>query len=236
MTRTGVNDMSEDRTAGLNELMTTAARLLGMLKNHLTASMGASSLEKERPSIWFARKYVRGCLLRVLSLGTSTMAELERSNLASAALLSRSVIETSAMLELFDNNLSKVATGNDPQRLRTVVSSHYLGTKAFELAGSAKAPHVMDAVRAAKKKEDWIQSVYDMLSDVAHPNWAGTTQLFLDDVGRWSTECRINREFAIDLSTNILLGLYSVRLALDASNHIEGVLNELVVSATTRGI
>jgi hypothetical protein len=57
--------------------------------------------------------------------------------------------------------------------------------------------------------------------------------LFLDDVGRWSTESRINREFAIDLATNILLGLYSVRLALDASNRIEGVLNELAVSAKT---
>jgi hypothetical protein len=228
--------MSENRIAGLSELMATAARLLGMLNNNVTESMNASSLEKERPSIWFARKYVRGCLLRILSLGTSTMGELERNNFASAALLSRSVIETSAMLELFHNNLRKVSTDNDPEKLRTVVSSHYLGTKAFELAGSAKAPHVMDAVRAANKKEGWIQSVYDMLSDVAHPNWAGTTQLFLDDVGRWGAESHINREFAIDLATNILLGLYAVRLALGASNHIEGVLNELTVSAKTRGI
>jgi hypothetical protein len=225
--------MTENGTPGLNELMATAVRLLGMLKNNVTESISASPLEKKQPSIWFARKYVRGCLLRVLSLGTSTIAELERNNFASAALLSRSVIETGAILELFYNDLSKVATDNDRQRLRAVVSSHYLGTKAFELAGSAKAPHVMDAVRAAKKKEDWIQSVYDMLSDVAHPNWAGTTQLFLD---RWSTESHINREFAIDLATNILLGLYAVRLALDASNHIEGVLNELAVSSKTRGI
>ena len=220
----------------LRELTATVAQFLEAVQKETSAPIEASQYEKLRPTIWYARKYVRGCLLRIGALGTSCFAELRRNNLASAALLSRSVIETSAMLTLFSRNLGKAAGNIEPQRLRTVVSSHYLGTKAFEVVGSAKAPHVTDALRAAKEKDDWIQPVYDMLSDVAHPNWAGTTQLLLDDMGTWRAEPRTNPEFALDLAANILLGLYSIRLALDASNDIVRILNELSVSTKTRGL
>jgi hypothetical protein len=225
-----------DRGFSLGELTATVARFLDVLQKETSKPIEASQYEKSRPTIWYARKYVRGCLLRIGALGTSCLAELRRNNLASAALLSRSVIETGAMLTLFFRNLSKAAGDVELQRIRAVVSSHYLGTKAFEVIGSAKAPHVMDALRAAKEKDDWIQPVYDMLSDVAHPNWAGTTQLLLDDVGPWKAEPCTNPSFARDLAANILLGLYSIRLALDSANSIDAVLNELSVSTRTRGI
>jgi hypothetical protein len=75
-----------------------------------------------------------------------------------------------------------------------------------------------------------------MLSDVAHPNWAGTTQVFLDDVTTWKAEPRINPVFARDLATNILLGLYTIRLATASAEKIEHLLNELAVSQETRGV
>jgi hypothetical protein len=74
--------------------------------------------------------------------GGFVSGELQQGNFASAALLSRSVMETSAMLVLFSRNLTKAAKKIEPERVRAVVFSHYLGSKAFELAGSAKAPHV----------------------------------------------------------------------------------------------
>jgi len=232
----GPDQKSDHKDLNLRELTATVAGFLDVLKKETSAPIEASQYEKLRPTMWYARKYVRGCLLRIGALSLSCLAELQRNNIASAALLSRSVIETSAMLTLFSRNLGKAAGNIEPQRLRAVVSSHYLGTKAFEVAASAKAPHVMDALRAVKEKVDWIQPVYDMLSDVAHPNWAGTTQLLLDDVDTWRAEPRTNPGFALDLTANILLGLYSIRLALDSAGSIEGVLNELSISTRTRGI
>jgi hypothetical protein len=229
-------DIVSDRTSGLKELAATAAQLVEALEGCVTSEMNASSYEKSRPTIWHGRKYVRGGLLRILALTRSCLREIQAGNFAGAALLSRSVMETSAMLVLFSRNLAKATRKIDADRLRAVVFSHYLGSKAFEIPGSAKAPHVMDALRAANEQDEWIQPVYDMLSDVAHPNWAGTTQVFLDDVTPWKTETRINREFARDLATNVLLGLYSIRSALKAATDIDRLLNELSVSQATRGV
>jgi hypothetical protein len=230
------DDVAPDPTGGLKEIAKTASELIECLGAYTGASISASSHEKSRPTIWYGRKYLRGCLLRISSLGTSSLEELQHGNFVSAALLSRSVMETSGMLVLFSRNLTKAARKIEPERLRAIVFSHYLGSKAFEVTGSARAPHVMDALRAVKEQEEWVQPVYDMLSDVAHPNWAGTTQVFLDDVTTWKSEPRINRVFARDLATNILLGLYTIRLAIASAKTIELLLNELSASQETRGV
>ena len=220
---------------GLRELAENASRLLEAMQQLTRTSIRASSYEKARPTIWYARKYVRACMLRMYVVGTACLRELKNGDFASAALLSRSVIETSAMLVLFSQNLTKAARTTDRCRIQNVVRSHYLGSKAFELTGST-SPHVMDALRAVKEQEEWVQAVYDMLSEVAHPNWAGTTQVFIDDVTIWEAEPHINQGFASALGTNVLLGLYTMRLAQSCAEKIEGLLNELSVSEKTRGI
>jgi hypothetical protein len=228
--------VSERADISVGDLVEVVAALVEMLDEYKDITIQASRFEKPRPTVWYARKYVRRCLLRVQELSRSCLKELQDQHFAVAALLSRSVIETSAMLLLFSKNLGKLAVKPDIERIRSVVFSHYLGTKAFEILGAAKAPHVMDAIRSTKQLHPWVESAYDMLSDVAHPNWAGTTQLFLDDLDLWRSDPRINREFARNLTMNILLGLYSIQLAQDAAVEVDRLLNELSVSQETRGV
>lgn len=68
------------------------------------------------------------------------------------------------------------------------------------------------------------------------PDCRRTTKVFLDDATVWEAEPRINQEFASALGTNVLLGLYTIRVAQSCAEKIESLLNELSVSEKTRGI
>ena len=77
------------------------------------------------------------------------------------------------MLWLFSDQVKRASGPIDFDRLRAVISSHYLGSRALDSDIAAKAPRVNDALRAVGTHEPWITSVYDILSEVASSELGG---------------------------------------------------------------
>ena len=121
--------------------------------------------------------YREALLWRTVQLGRSAFEAFQMNKLVSAVLLTRATVEASAAL------------WNLREKLETVVESKSLagisGDLVTLLMGSRTdtyivptAVNVLTFVDRVDKDIPGFRHQYDRLSEVAHPNWVGTTFLF----------------------------------------------------------
>lgn len=120
----------------------------------------------------------RGALIwRMAELGRVAFESFENNKLASAILLTRATVETSAALwylcAKLDATLQSGAVGEIDDYLMKLI----MGSKT-NLDIMPEAINVLTFVDRVDKDIPGFRHQYDMLSEFAHPNWAGTALLY----------------------------------------------------------
>lgn len=127
-------------------------------------------------------RYREALLWRIVQLGRTAFENFERNKLASAILLTRAAIETSAALWCLWIKLRAAVESKALGHINDYLVNLVMGHRT-DLDVQPQAISVLTFVNDAEKGIEGFREQYDRLSEFAHPGWAGTTLLFskLDD-------------------------------------------------------
>lgn len=111
-------------------------------------------------------------LWRQEELARNAIEAIERRDRVAGALLARAAMETTAMLSFIHDNIAEALEKGDGADLHQKLAGALTGSKLWEdLPG---AVHVLKAIDRLDKSIPGYRHAYDGLSELAHPNWAGT--------------------------------------------------------------
>ncbi len=123
-----------------------------------------------------ALSYREALIWRMAELGRSALDSFTNDNLASAILLTRATLETTAALWYLcakvDSALTSGAVGDIDAYLMRLI----MGSKTD--TDMPQAINVLTFVDQANKDIEGFRHQYDILSEFAHTNWSGTTGLY----------------------------------------------------------
>jgi hypothetical protein len=159
----------------LTEIRDRLDRLEASLPTHLDArDLGAGS------QLPFYALYCRGTWMwRVVELGRDALECFAKGNLASAILLTRAAMETTAALWTLHGKIEKALKLGSVDNLGTYLARLRVGQgKGIAQTDEPKAVHVNDFIGAVEKDCKGFENRYNYLSEFAHPNWSGTTGLY----------------------------------------------------------
>ncbi len=121
---------------------------------------------------------------RFLELARVALDALGKEQFAATAVVTRSVVETGAALWYLGQAVEGAVRGGTSAELKERVFRLLHGSRTTPEAPSAI--NVLTFIDAADKQVEGVRHSYDRLSEMAHPNWAGTLYLF----GRPNREAR----------------------------------------------
>jgi hypothetical protein len=164
----------------------------------------------------------------VTELGGSARESLENGHIASAIVLTRATLETAAALWFLrgkiETCLKNRAVGDiDEYLMRLLMGSRINPEKP-------QAVNVLSFVDRVNETVVGFRNNYDILSECAHPNWAGTT-------GIYATVDMQNRVTAygrnpITNEAPKAVGLASLATALDIADHVYDGITEMIPEFT----
>jgi len=143
----------------------------------------------------FKALQIREALLyRVTDLAEAACVLVDSMNLVSAACITRAFQETAAALFFVNRKIKKAIHDKDVAALDEALMKSLLGAK-----NNPDMPdpiNVLTFIDKVEKEIPGFREVYDILSELSHPNWAGT-------LGTYS---KINQEqLWVDFGRNIRL-------------------------------
>jgi hypothetical protein len=113
---------------------------------------------------------------RFAELATATLEALGRERFAATALLARSAVETGAALWYLAQSVESAVASGKSADVKDRVLRLLHGSRTTPEAPSAIS--VLTFVDVVDKQVEGVRRTYDRLSEMAHPNWAGTLYLF----------------------------------------------------------
>ena len=114
---------------------------------------------------------------RMAELSVATLQLFENGQLLPAFILTRSTVETSALLYCLYRSLEQFNIDHDVERLdKSFLMRALMGSKNDDAAHEAYS--VLTAVDKLDKMVEGIRHDYDELSEFLHPNWAGVMGAF----------------------------------------------------------
>jgi hypothetical protein len=114
---------------------------------------------------------------RMAELSTATIQLFESRQLLPAFILTRSTIETAALLYCLYRSLEQFNADHDLQNLdKSFLMRALMGSKHEDATHTAYS--VLTAVDKLDKVVEGIRHDYDELSEFLHPNWAGVMGAF----------------------------------------------------------
>ena len=120
---------------------------------------------------------VREALIwRTEELGRGAYESFQRGDLASAILLTRGVVECTALMARLSQVVFERASMSQAE-LDEVLSRMLLGWKSNE-PDMQQAFNVLTLLKHLDKRFGPVTEAYEHLSEFAHPNWGGVTYLF----------------------------------------------------------
>lgn len=112
---------------------------------------------------------------RTEELARTACDALERDDFAAAALLSRATVENAALawklMEVLDDRQKLT-----PQELNDTLIRMLVGSRLWPDA--PQALQVLSCIDRMEKKISGVRNSYDMLSEIAHPNWRGVFGMY----------------------------------------------------------
>ena len=119
-------------------------------------------------------------------LGRSAFEKFEDDKLASAILLTRAVVETSAGLWYLCAKVEGAVQAGILGDIDDYLMKLAMGSKTD--SAMPQAISVLTFVDRLEKDVEGFRHQYDLLSEFAHPNWAGTALLYSkpDPENRWT--------------------------------------------------
>ena len=124
-----------------------------------------------------ALQYREALIWRAAQLGRNAFEHFVNNKLASAVLLTRATVETSAALWFLRAKLEAAVESKTRGNIDDDLMRLLMGSKADTDILPA-AINVLNFVDRVEKDIPGFRHQYDCLSQFAHPNWAGTTFLF----------------------------------------------------------
>jgi len=112
---------------------------------------------------------------RTEELARTACDTLERDDLAAAALLSRATVESAALawklMEVLDERRKLL-----PQKLNDTLIRMLVGSRLWP--DGPQALQIMSCIDRMDKKVPGVRKSYDILSEIAHPNWRGVFGMY----------------------------------------------------------
>lgn len=123
-----------------------------------------------------ALSYRETLIWRMVDLTRGSLSSFRATNLAAAIVLTRASVETSAALWYLSEKMEGAVAANELADLDDRLMSLSLGSKTNELLPNPI--NVLTFVKHVAKRLPEFEQQYDLLSEFAHPNWAGTSGLY----------------------------------------------------------
>lgn len=134
-------------------------------------------LLRRAPRLPFKVAYCREVLAwRCAELAREAFEALARDRLVAAVLLVRAVIETAAAQWHLRREVVRAIESQSVSDAKAMVHRLLLGSRKSDQLPAAI--NVLTFIDSASKDVPDLRSQFDRLCEFAHPNWAGTAQLF----------------------------------------------------------
>jgi hypothetical protein len=155
---------------------------LGTLDSHLPRNLDAFALSPDSKLPAKVLRYRESLIWRIAEVGRAAFHEFEGNKLVSGIVLTRAVVETSAALWYLRSKVDDAIKSNEIGDIDT-----YLVKLNVGIATSPPKPDEGDFPRPVKigkfleqveKVIEGFSNHYGVLSEFAHPNWAGTVSLY----------------------------------------------------------
>ncbi len=155
--------------------MKEARARANVLRESLPQSVDAAALGV-RSKVPFQLLCTREALIwRTEELSRTACDALERDDLAAAALLARATVESAAiawrLMELLDDRQKF-----SPRELSVNLVRMLVGSRLWPDA--PQAPQILSCIDRMDKKVPGVRKSYDILSEIAHPNWRGVFGMY----------------------------------------------------------
>lgn len=153
----------------------TAATALADIASARPATLVAAALAKRSKLPFKAALYRDSLLWRIEELGRAALQAYDLGDHVSAILITRGLMETVAALHSLHHRITHYK-GGDPDGLDKTLMSMTLGSRSRD--DRPDALNILGAIDKLTKKIPAFRSLYDELSEYAHPNDAGTAYSF----------------------------------------------------------
>lgn len=167
--------MADDKAKQIEEWTRETAERLARLDRSLPRRMNPVAMSKSKIP-FKADAYRETLIWRVTQLGHCALENFLREWIAAAVLLTRATVETTAALWYVRKKVSAAVESNDLGKIDADLMRLQFGSKQWEEFPTAI--NVLTFVDTVDKDIEGFRKQYDALSEIAHPNYAGTTGLF----------------------------------------------------------
>ncbi|MBC8193684.1 MAG: hypothetical protein H8E18_14955 [FCB group bacterium] len=108
---------------------------------------------------------------RMLDLSKNAFELLKENKSIAGIILSRSALETVALIVVFELRVKAFLDSEDEENLDTFLKGTLLGSK--DKSTTLEAVNILTHIDKVDKKHSGFRQMFDELCEMAHPNWAG---------------------------------------------------------------
>lgn len=166
--------------------------LAGAIRESLQAKLKPSDFEVRSKRPYMVLVTREGLLWRIEELGRGALDLLERGDVVAGALLTRGVLETTAVLARLERLVRTERSTLSDADLGNAVAKIMLGGRARKPL--FEATNVQTLVQALEKEHLGATLMYETLSEIAHPNYLGTSYAF-SQIDHEANETNFGRDF-----------------------------------------
>ena len=167
----------EDAPNRTESLLAEADVRLRLLEDGRPASLDGYVISARSKVPFLVLRCRESLLWRIVQLGRSAFDSFANNKLASAILLTRATVETSAALWYLRAKLENTVQSKTLGNIRNDLTRLSMGSRV-DTDILPEAINVLNFVDLVGKDIEGFRDQYDRLSEFAHPNWAGTLLLF----------------------------------------------------------
>jgi hypothetical protein len=175
MTTDGPPSTSSERKANA-ALRDEVRNYIDRINTSLPSLIHAGGLTLKSKLPWKAQSLREVLMHRLAETATGALAELDAARDVSFAILTRATMETFSLFFSLDDAIAKFLADGDVEKLDQFLMTGLMGWRTFE--EMPKAIQILKCIDLFDKKSKGFRHGYDMLSEIAHPNWAGTLGSF----------------------------------------------------------
>jgi hypothetical protein len=164
-------------TTDSNKLLHEISRRCKQIESALVSCICEDAVSSQTRLPYNTLVYREVSARRFLELCRNAISNYENDNFVTAVVLTRAALETTAALwylKIKIETVLKTGTLADINDIRDCLNRLMLGGKTFPNPRVPKPINVLDFVDKLDKSFKGYRQQYDALSEVTHPNWAGT--------------------------------------------------------------
>jgi hypothetical protein len=218
---------AQNETAGeLEALISKAEQRLEEFKGILPSDVSREELSMISKTAPKAYAIHAGLLHRTADLAEAAIGLYKRLENLPAHVLTRSVLETSALLYYFWCTLEKAVESKEAKEADDILMRMVFGARNTE--EEMQAVNILTAVDTLDKDARGVRAMYDYLCEVAHPSWMGNVGHY-GGAGESSYALYLDKEHevvppeaALAVVSELLIGLHESNDAVqDVLLHFE---------------